>query len=328
MKKINFYFALAIMMMIVASCSSGGSNSKEIQPTSTEFTSGELAKYVEFVDEPCVLTFSEKDGTIPSQTMRLKTKMKKIKEGFEDVDYHDISITSLFAGAIVNLVDESGATIQDLNLSSEGALALKKLLSGKVGDVAEVTFEDTFFNSEDSPKWYKGTSAFSPYLSGDISVGNQSVSTSSANEVATKAVEESEPEESDFPIENVILPSSLKGKVEVTSVEKGISRYGYPEVTITFKLLKKVNTASLCSEGGQMWIVGVGQNEQGRDVKELLPNYGEWRSGDSDGSEFKDFLEGDPDDTITLEFSGDKDSSNDVEADLEKVKKFKLKLNK
>ena len=82
----------------------------------------------------------------------------------------------------------------------------------------------------------------------------------------------------------------------------------------------------MCSECGQMWIVGVGQAENGVDVKELLPNYREWRSGDSDGSEFKEFLESEPDETITLEFTGDKESSSNVESDLEKVKKFKLKI--
>ena len=82
----------------------------------------------------------------------------------------------------------------------------------------------------------------------------------------------------------------------------------------------------MCNEYGQLWIVGVGQTENGVDVKELLPYYREWRSGDSDGEEFKEFLESEPDETITLEFTGDKESSDDVESDLEKVKKFKLKI--
>ena len=133
-------------------------------------------------------------------------------------------------------------------------------------------------------------------------------------------------ERSSFDLGNVLLPSQLKGKVEIISAEKSIGSYGYPEMEITFKLLSTVNTSSLCSEYGQMWIVGVGQTENGVDVKELLPNYREWRSSDSDGNEFKAFLESEPGETITLQFTGDKDSSNDVESDLEKVKKFKLKI--
>ena len=66
------------------------------------------------------------------------------------------------------------------------------------------------------------------------------------------------------------------------------------------------------------------QTENGVDVKQLLPNYREWRTHDSDGSEFKSFLEGEIGETITLEFTGDNELSEDVEKDLEKVKKFKL----
>lgn len=68
--------------------------------------------------------------------------------------------------------------------------------------------------------------------------------------------------------------------------------------------------------------------KKGIAVKSLLPNYDEWRSDDSNGSDFKDFLEGDPDNTITMEFSGSKESSDDVETDLKKVVKFKLKITK
>ena len=82
----------------------------------------------------------------------------------------------------------------------------------------------------------------------------------------------------------------------------------------------------MCSSYGQMWIVGVGQNASGVDVKELLPNYKEWRSDDSDGDQFKSFHEGSPGETITLDFTGSKDNSNNVSADLAKVAKFKLKI--
>ena len=326
MNKINVFFTLAIILIALSACSSGGTKKKEIRPTSTEFTSGELARYVEFVDEACDLSYSEKDGAIPSQTMRLKTKMRKIKDGYENVDYHDISFTSLLSVAIVKVVDEAGATITDLDVSSEGKNDLKKLIVGKVGEEAEVIFETTLYNSENALTWYNDIDAFSPYLSGDIYI-EEPASSISTSDVETDDSKE-DTEESSFSVDNVILPSSLKGKVEVVSAERGLGRYGFPEITITFKLLKKVNTSSMCSAGGQMWLVGVGQDEKGIAVKSLLPNYDEWRSGDSSGSDFKDFLEGDPDDTITMEFSGSKESSDDVETDLKKVVKFKLKITK
>lgn len=319
MKKIFTIITMLAMAMLV-SCSSGV-EPKEITPTSTEFTSGELAKYIEVVDQPSELTFSETEGSIPAQYIRLKVTLRLTKDGIKDVDARDIDFTSLLAVAIINLVDENGSNVQDLSVKNEDILKLKKLLTGSVGDSEEIIFEGEYHNHDDAPKWFEQTIKFTPYLTGDITTEGSSSDEEKSNEV----IETSE-ENSGFELSNVLLPSQLKGKVEVISAEKSVSSYGYPEMEITFKLLNTVNTSSLCSEYGQMWIVGVGQTENGVDVKELLPNYREWRSGDSDGNEFKAFLESEPGETITLEFTGDKDSSNDVESDLEKVKKFKLKL--
>lgn len=137
-----------------------------------------------------------------------------------------------------------------------------------------------------------------------------------------------------------ILPSNLQGKVEVVSVDGvSVDEHAYPEISVTFKLLQTVNTAPLASQYGQLWIVGVAQDASGRDVSELLPSYKQWRSGDSDGSEFKQFLEDAPGNTITLYFTGDNGLDpleNDadkidtekqrVSAAAEKVAKFKLKV--
>lgn len=319
MKKIFTIITVLAMAMLV-SCSSGV-EPKEITPTSTEFTSGELAKYIEVVDQPSELTFSETEGSIPAQYIRLKVTLRLTKDGIKDVDARDIDFTSLLAVAIINLVDENGSNVQDLSVKNEDILKLKKLLTGSVGDSEEIIFEGEYHNHDDAPKWFEQTIKFTPYLTGDITTEG-----SSSNEEKSDEVIETSEENSGFELSNVLLPSQLKGKVEVISAEKSVGSYGYPEMEITFKLLSTVNTSSLCSEYGQMWIVGVGQTENGVDVKELLPNYREWRSGDSDGNEFKAFLESEPGETITLEFTGDKDSSNDVESDLEKVKKFKLKL--
>lgn len=151
--------------------------------------------------------------------------------------------------------------------------------------------------------------------------------TSNSSKMGTDSDENLDNEEIEMvkpPLE-VILPSSLKGKVEVAFCgEVTENRYGYPEVEIGFKLLQTVNTSSLVSSYGQMWIVGVGQDENGRNVKELLPNYEEWRTGDSDGKEFKEFLESEPGETINMTFTGGKEG--DVSEGIDKVAKFKLKI--
>ena len=62
-----------------------------------------------------------------------------------------------------------------------------------------------------------------------------------------------------------------------------------------------------------------------------MPNYDQWRTNDSNGSEFKEFLEGEPGNTITLEFTGtssEYSESCDNEKGLPKVSKFKLKFDK
>lgn len=93
-----------------------------------------------------------------------------IKDGFKDVDAHDIDFTSLLSVAIINLVDESGTTIQDLSVKSEDMLKLKKLLTGNKGDTAEISFEGEFHNHDKAPNWYKEATQFTPYLACDIMV--------------------------------------------------------------------------------------------------------------------------------------------------------------
>lgn len=306
-------------MFTLVSCSDVGS--KQITPTSTEFTSGDLAKYIEVVDQPSELLFDEKDGAIATQYIRLKVTLRMTKDGLKNVDARDINFTGLLSVATINLVDENGSKIQDLSIKSEELLKLQKLLTGSEGDTQEIVFEGEYHNGDDAPKWFEQASKFTPYLTADISTEG-----ASSEETESEETSESTEGASSFDLNNVLLPSQLKGKVEVISAEKSVDSYGFPSMNITFKLLSKVNTSSMCSEYGQMWIVGVGQTENGVDVKELLPNYREWRSGDSDGKEIKGFLEGEPGETLTLEFTGSKDSSSNVESDLEKVKKFKLKI--
>lgn len=113
-------------------------------------------------------------------------------------------------------------------------------------------------------------------------------------------------------VDQIILPAQLKDAVEIIPEDDGnlyvdFDKNNYPEISITFKLLKQVNTGSLVGSTKQMWIVGSAQDAKGRDIKELNPDMqaGEWRTGDSSGDEFKTFLEGDVDNTITMTFTGE-----------------------
>lgn len=169
----NFSYLYTILMVLLTSCSSGV-GPKEITPTSTEFTSGELAKYIEVVDQPSKLTFAEQDGFIATQYIQLKVTLRMSKDGFKNVDAHDINFTGLLSVAIINLVDENGIDVQDLSIKDEDLLKLKKLLTGSEGDTEEIVFEGEYHNPDDAPEWFKQAKQFTPYLTGDVSVESSS----------------------------------------------------------------------------------------------------------------------------------------------------------
>ena len=181
MNRINYLWGIGLLAIIM-SCSSSN-EPKEISPTSTEFTSGQLAKLIEVVDEPCQLSYSEKEGAIATQFIKLKVKLRLKKESPElkKVDAQDINFTGLLSVATINLVDENETKVQDLNVKSEDLLKLKKLLQGEEGTEETITFEGEFHNSDDAPIWFKEAAAFTPYLSGDVIVGNSVVTTTSSS---------------------------------------------------------------------------------------------------------------------------------------------------
>ena len=164
----------AIIIAAFTSCSSSN-EPKEISPTSTDFTSGELAKLIEVVDKPCQLSYAEQDGAIGTQFIKLKVKLRLTKESPElrEVDAHDIDFTGLLSVATVNLVDANETKVQDIDVKSEDLLKLKKLLQGEKGDEETIIFQGEFHNSKDAPKWYEQTAAFTPYLTGDVVVGDE-----------------------------------------------------------------------------------------------------------------------------------------------------------
>lgn len=168
MRKVSIIFGLFLFFFFL-SCSSDP-DSKTITPTSIEFTSGELARYIEVVDQPSELTFTQKEDGIETQFISLKVTLKMIKDGLKSADARDIDFTGLLSVAIINLVDENGTEVIDLSIKSGEILKLKKLLVGDKDDTAEIVFEGKFHNSEDSPKWFENAKQFTPYLTGDIYV--------------------------------------------------------------------------------------------------------------------------------------------------------------
>lgn len=162
----------ALLLTLFASCNKKEIESKNIEATSQEFTSGDLSKLIGLTLYSGDLSYSELDGTIPKQTIQLEVmiELKKESPELKNVDVHDINFTRLLSVAVVNLEDENGAKIVDLDIKSEDVLKLKKLLQGDEGDSETIVFLGEFHNSEDAPMWFQAAKQFTPYLTADISI--------------------------------------------------------------------------------------------------------------------------------------------------------------
>lgn len=286
--KVLKFLSFAVLAMCFAAC--GGDGVYEVTVDNTTI-GGELSKYFSLVDK--TYKYNCKEDYYDDVTVELKC-IKPLPE-------------NLTASIDVVVLDEDGIVISTSDYWENNFDDI--LQQASPGDIVTVTITNNDSKELSDPAKIRLSSTVEEI---------EEPTNSSADEEAKTAT-------GNFELSNVLLPSQLKGKVEVIHAEKSVGSLDYPSMVITFKLLSTINTSSMCSQYGQMWIVGVGQTENGVDVKEFLPSYREWRSDDSDGREFKEFLESEPGETITLEFTGANKSSN-VKSDLEKVKKFKLKI--
>ena len=284
------FIMVALMALIIASCGGKkGGDSFEVSVDNTTI-GGKLSSYFTLVDK----TYKYKKGIVDEVNVELQCT-EPLPE-------------NLKAYIAVEVLDEDGNVISARKADAWSFRDYDVLRQASSGQTVTIKIENHENVGEEIPAKIRLSSIVEE---DDESKGESKDEISEIKEVK--------------PSLEVILPSSLKGKVEVAFCgEVTESSYGYPEVEIGFKLLQTVNTSSLVSEYGQMWLVGVGQDENGRNVKELLPNYEEWRTGDSDGKEFKEFLESEPGETINLTFTGGKEG--DVSEGIKKVAKFKLKI--
>ncbi len=174
----------AFIAALFTSCSGDG---KELTPTSTQFNSGDIARMVEVVDEPCEFTYAEKDGAIPTQIMRLKVKLKNIDGSLKGVDPRDISFTGLLSVATVKVNDANGIELVKLDVAESDMLKLKTLLAGEKDATDEIMFEGSFNNSEMAPEWFKNAATFAPDLTATISVNGALASNKAASQTESPA---------------------------------------------------------------------------------------------------------------------------------------------
>ena len=181
MKKSLFVFGLAAIVAMMASCSGSGKETKTITPTFTEFSSGEIAKYVEVVDQPAELTFMGDKGIYLKVTLRL------VQDGIKGVDARDINFENFIGCADIDLLNEEEGTMSTtVSMKSDDELKFKKFLTGNMGDTAVFVFERSAYTQE----YFKETMKFRPAATADITVeagDNTSVSDSDSSDAAVSS---------------------------------------------------------------------------------------------------------------------------------------------
>lgn len=308
MKTLKF-FIFAVVTIFLAACSGGnggnGGNSMTLTPTS-EKIQGPLGDYFEVVSRD----YKAKDHQVSIEFKRVKDGFPSPWEEGMEVGFTDGRFEPQFTA---EFQDGDGDVVSkdqtDIVWEEDELIAIADL---RVGETATIKFDC----SEDAVQFKMG-STFKVHEKEENS--SSSDMTSSDDE-----------DDSNLPQVEVILPASLKGYVEIVSADKSMDSNGYPQMDITFKLLKQKATNSLCSSSGQMWIVGHAQNANGANINDLNPKNitsREWRTEDSDGSMFKEFLEGDPDETISLQFTGENNIEL-FEKDQSKIASGKAKTKK
>lgn len=302
MKKNCFFILLTLLLF---SCSTSSIIEKEINVTSSEVY-GEESELLSVVPGTYTLR-GNKENIDSILSISVGLKIKKT--------YPDMNIYS--ADLKMNLIDTNGEPFGE-NLYPNDDELKEFLNTNKVG--SEKVFE------------------FIPILTTDIDQENfddfiDKVASIKISTGKFTMLERRNPLPS-LAISDISLPQQLKGKVEIVTDESGkipvtFNKYDIPEIEITFRLLKKVPTAGIATSYGQLWIVGLPKDRSGRTIKEIVPNYNEWRTEDSNGSQFKAFLESEPGETITLAFTGSKnDDSSKAYKAAEKISKFSLNFSK
>ncbi len=128
--------------------------------------------------------------------------------------------------------------------------------------------------------------------------------------------------------ENILIPGPLKDVMEVVPEDDGniyldYSENGYPNLSLTFRLLKNVSIESFKENYG-WWLVGYPQDNKGRNIDDLIPSVGEWRYLGGKTDIFLNFLQDNIGSTITLNFSGERNYglNEEDEAKIEEGKKI------
>lgn len=140
--------------------------SKDITPTSTKFSRGDLAEYLELVG-PYELVYSEVHTAEKlfygaREGLELRVQIKLIKDSIEAESPVDLSFEDGRV-ATVELMNENNSFITEMELDKEERIPLRELLLSPAGSIREFTFR-AYGCDDDSEAltWFRSACKFKP----------------------------------------------------------------------------------------------------------------------------------------------------------------------
>lgn len=303
MKKLFVYsFAIAALSMVLVGC---GEKEDALKPETTKIK-GKLSNCFEVVErEYSVNPESYDDGMLYIELKRTSSPLPdELKDANKVGGTYYGTVQSEYDYGIeweCEILDEKG-NILDKPSPDGYSNEIKSLLALAEGETSTITI--TIYDFQKDEK-YKKASMFRL-----VSIVKQNTSKKSEEKEATASSESG----TNGGIE-IILPSTLKGKVEVVENDYKIQLVDnkQPKINITFKLLETVDPSTFQY---QMFNADA-QDSNGRTVSELGEH---WGISYNMEEKFKNFLADDPGRTCTLEVYGT--ASENTSEDIKKVKKI------
>lgn len=186
MKK-TIFILTAVLAVMISSCSNG--KTKVVNPTDTSFSSGELGKYVEVVEQPSTAKFCKEQYQLGGNTateyrikMPVTVRLKKENQACAAADLADIWFGGFNNAIEIQLEDADGISLKEIGYADGQEVKLKKLLQGHVGDTVSIIFsgnadEEIF----DSFVTYSPSRSEKIHIDGSEEAFNSSSSSSSSS---------------------------------------------------------------------------------------------------------------------------------------------------
>lgn len=170
----HFYSSLTVILSLITlviTATGCGKSSKEISPTATEFSSGDLSKFIEVEDEPVTVEIKKNDEGQKVVKMKVTLKLAREAAEFRNAEPTDIQVSDMKHALMIQLLSKDDEVLKNLSLDEDDVAEIKNLLRSSADATAQVTFTRELDDDEDTD-WFSDVESFQP--SGTASVRNNS----------------------------------------------------------------------------------------------------------------------------------------------------------